>query len=117
MNYQLMNDSVDTLTIVAKDAGGLIEPIPPGDTFTVVSSNPASLEALIVSDKNTNPAVQLRALVQLSPGLTITVSDSAGLTVDVQAVDIVADTKPRDIGLDLANVASTPQPVPTNPGP
>lgn len=116
-NYELLNDQQVTVTIKTTDSSGKVEPYPPGDIFSVVSSNPASLGAAIGADAAGNPAVILTPLVQASPGLTFTVSDSAGLAVAIQAVDIVADTTDTNIVLDLADATHVSQPVPTNPGP
>ena len=116
-NLQLSNDVVETITILTLDAAGVVVPAPIGDTFTVVSSNPASLNAVMGTNAAGNPAVVINALVAASPGLTFTVSDSAGLTSFTETVDIVADTKPAAIGLDLTDIASVAQPAPTNPGP
>jgi hypothetical protein len=111
-NFELASDEVATVTIIARDTGGDIVPAPNGDVFTAVSSNPASLGVAV----NGNTEVWT-PLVVASPGITVTTSDSAGLVVSVQIVDIVADTTPKAVGLDLANVVLTPQATPTNPGP
>lgn len=116
-NYELLNDQIVTITIKTTNSAGTVEPYPPGDVFTVVSSNPASLGVAIGADAAGNPAVVLTPLVKDSPGLTFTVSDSAGLAVAIQAVDIVDDTSDTNIVLDLADAAHVSQPVPTSPGP
>lgn len=116
-NYELLNDQQVTITIKTTDAGGKVETYPAGDVFSVVSSNSASLDAKIGADAAGNPAVILTPLVQASPGLTFTVSDSAGLAVAIQAVDIVEDTSDTNIILDIADATHTSQPVPTAPGP
>jgi hypothetical protein len=111
-NFELANDEVATIPILVDDAAGNPVPPPTGDTFTVTSSNPASLGAAI-SGSN----VVLTPLVQASPGITITVSDSAGLTSFAQLVDIVQDLTPKAITLDLAAATEVGQAVPTAPGP
>lgn len=116
-NYELPSDGVATITIKTTNSSGVVEPTPAGDTFAVVSSNPASLGAAIGKDASGAPAVVLTPLVQQSPNITITVSDSAGLAQDVQIVDIVLDVNPKNIILDLADAVVTPQPTPTAPGP
>ena len=116
-NYELPDDEVLTVTIKTTNSAGATEPVPAGDTFTVVSSNPASLQAAIGTDAAGNPAVVLTPLVQASPGLTITVSDSAGLAQAVQIIDIVADVTPRNVVLDFADAVAVPQAVPAAPGP
>jgi hypothetical protein len=116
-NYELTDDSVVTITIKTTNSAGVVEPYPPGDVFSVVSSNPASLTAAIGKDAGGNPAVVLTPLVQASPGLTVTVSDSAGLAQFVQIVDIVQDVADTNIILDLTTATKVSQPVPTAPGP
>ena len=95
------------------DAPGIVVPATPGDVFSVVSSNPASLGAAIGATAAGTPAVVLTPLVQASPGLTITVSDADGLQQWVQIVDIVQDVAPRNVVLDLADATTVPQAVPT----
>ena len=116
-SLELSNAVVETITILTRDAAGDVVPAPAGDVFTVVSSNPASLNAVIGADSKGAPAVVINALVQASPGLSFTVSDSAGLAVFTEDVDIVSDLTPKALGLDLANIESASQPIPSNPGP
>lgn len=117
-NFELPNDEVVTIPILTQNSAGVTEPMPAGDVFTVVSSNPASLNAVIGTvGTPPAPAVVINALVALSPGLSFTVSDSAGLVVVTQIVDIVADVTPTNIVLDLADATHTAQAVPTAPGP
>lgn len=116
-NYELPNDEIDTITIKTQNAAGTTEPAPAGDVFTVVSSNPASLNAVLGTDAGGAPAVVMNALVQESPGITVTVSDSAGLSAFVLTVDIVVDVTPTNIILDIADATHTSQAVPTAPGP
>lgn len=118
-NIQLANDEVLIIPILTDDAAGVPVPPPAGDTFSVVSSSP-SLMAVI--DTTTlvpagTPGVKINAAVQVSPGLSFTLSDSAGLTVFVQGVDIVMDTAPKMITLDTAHEVMQSQPVPVAPGP
>ena len=115
-NIQLMNDDVETITILVLDGAGAMVPAPAGDTFFANSSSP-SLGAVISKDTNGNPAVTINGMVQESPGLWFTVSDSAGLTVVKEFVDIVQDLAPKALSLDLATATHTPQAVPTAPGP
>jgi hypothetical protein len=115
-NFELASDEVATATILVRDAGGDIVAAPAGDTFSVASSSP-SLGVAIGADVKGAPAVVMTPLVVASPGIQVTVSDSAGLAQFIQVVDIVADTKPVALGLDLANVSETSQPTPTAPGP
>lgn len=116
-NIQLANDTVETITIVTTDAAGTTVPAPAADVFSVVSSNPTSLSASIGKDAAGNPAVVLTPLVQASSGLTVTITDSAGLASDAQGVDIVQDLAPKAIGLSTGTATTAPQAVPTAPGP
>jgi hypothetical protein len=123
-NFELANDTIATIPILTPDGEGGFVPPPAGDTFSVASSNPASLGAAIGTVTTTEgnavaggPAVVLTPLVQASPGLTVTVTDSAGLTAWTQTVDIVADLSPKSIVLDVADATQTSQAVPTAPGP
>jgi hypothetical protein len=118
-NIPLPNDEVLIVPILTDDTAGVPVPPPAGDIFSVVSSSP-SLTAVI--DTTTlvpagTPGVKINAMVQVSPGLSFTVSDSAGLTTIVQGVDIVADTTPKAITLDIAHAVVQTQPVPAAPGP
>jgi hypothetical protein len=116
-NIELKSDTIETVTITTTDAPGQTVPAPAGDTFTVVSSSP-SLTAVIGKDANGNPAVVLTAAVIASPGLSFTVSDSAGLKTITQIVDIVPDLTPSAIGLDITDATTVPNPTPpTAPGP
>jgi hypothetical protein len=116
-NFELPNDEVVTITIQTTNSAGTVEPVPTGDVFTVVSSNPTSLGATVGVDASGAPAVVLTPLVQTSPNITITISDSAGLPALTQLVDIVEDVTPSNIILDLADATHVSQPVPTAPGP
>ncbi|HEV2100658.1 MAG TPA: hypothetical protein VGR45_17265 [Stellaceae bacterium] len=116
-NFELKNDQVATITIKTTDAAGAVVPAPAGDTFTVVSGTPASLQAAIGTDAGGNAAVVLTPLVDASPGLTITVSDASGLPALSQIVDIVPDLSPTNMILDLADATFAPQAVPAAPGP
>ncbi len=118
-NIELANDEVLIIPILTDNSAGVPVPPPSGDTFSVVSSSP-SLMAVIDTTTLTpagTPGVKINATVQMSPGLTFTVSDSAGLTSFTQGVDIVSDTTPSAITLDVAHEVMQSQPVPTAPGP
>lgn len=116
-NYELPNDEVDTITIKTQNSAGVTEPVPTGDVFSVTSDHPASLGTAIGTDAGGNPALVLTPLVQVSPGITVTVTDSAGLKMATLVVDIVMDVTPTNIVLDTADATHVSQPVPTNPGP
>ncbi len=116
-NYELPSDKVATISIKTTDAGGAVEPYPPGDVFSVTSSAPASLQAAIGADASGNPAVVLTPLVQASPNITIVVSDSAGLSQAQQIVDVVVDVTDTNIILDVADAVLASQPTPAAQGP
>ncbi len=116
-NFELLNDEVVTIPILTDDAAGAAVPPPSGDVFTATSSNPTSLGVAIGATASGAPAVVLTPLVQVSPGLVVTVSDSKGLSSFALTVDIVADTTPKAIILDIADATEVSQPVPTSAGP
>jgi hypothetical protein len=118
-NIELANDEVLFIPILTDNAEGMPVAPPAGDTFSVVSDSPSlavAIDTTTLAPPGT-PAVKINATVQASPGLSFTVSDSAGLTVFIQGVDIVPDTTPKAITLDLAHEVVQAQPVPTVPGP
>lgn len=119
-NYPLPNDEVVAIQILTDDIAGDPVPPPPGDTFAAVCSIPASLNAVVsgsILTINALVAGHLNPPAPADPDLFVTVTDSAGIQKYVLVVDIVADTAPKAIMLDLANAVVTPQPVPSNPGP
>jgi hypothetical protein len=111
----LLNDTVATAPILTEDSVGAVEPYPTGDVFSAVSSNPASLTAAIVVVSPTQSNLVLTPLVQVSPGLTVTVTDTAGLPPEIWTVNIVDDTV--DTQIATGTFTTTPQPVPTATGP
>lgn len=116
-NFELPNDEIVTITIKTTDNSGGVEPVPAGDIFSAAASDVASLQATIGQDASGAAALILTPLVQKASNLTVTVSDKAGLIQAVQIVDIVADTAPANIVLDLADATHVSQPVPTASGP
>lgn len=109
----LLNDQVLTIPIHATGAGGEFEPVPSGDTFTATSSDPTALQAVIGQDAGGNAALVVNALKAGNQTVTVTVSDSAGLAPITQDFDIVADTAPTALALDVTGATHTAQPVPT----
>ncbi len=116
-NFELPNDEVVTITIKTTNASGTVEPMPAGDTFDVTSDNPTSLGVAVSTDSGGNPAIVLTPLVQASPGINVTVTDSAGLAAATLVVDIVEDVTPTNVILDVADATHVAQPVPAAPGP
>jgi hypothetical protein len=113
-NFELPNDEILTITMKATNSAGAFEPIPSGDVFTVVSSDPASLNAVMGTDAAGNVAVVVNALKQAASNVTVTVTDSAGLTAATQIFDIVTDATPTALALDLVDATHVPQPVPAS---
>lgn len=114
-NFELKNDQVATVSILTTNAAGVVEPAPAGDQFSVSSSDDASLGAEIGQNVSGGPAIVLTPKVPLASSITVTVSDSAGLAIATQLVDIVEDATPTNIVLDLAHAAFSSQPVPAAP--
>ncbi|HEY0341118.1 MAG TPA: hypothetical protein VGC34_09955 [Steroidobacteraceae bacterium] len=103
MNIQLPNDEIVGYHILALDAEGDVVNAPAGDAYAVKVSDPASLNAVITTDVRGAPIVKFNALVATASGITFEVSDTAGEKVFDGAVDIVVDTRPVAVGLDLTN--------------
>jgi hypothetical protein len=118
MNEQLPNNVVRWRDILVEDDSGNVISPPAGDVFSVVSNNPNSLGAVIgTNPASGNPAVGYNALVENSPGVSFTVSDSAGDHAFSMTLDIVpAAPPPGNLALG-PTPDDVPQPVPTNPGP
>lgn len=116
-NFELPNDEIVTITIKTTNTVGVVEPAPLGDVFTVVTSKPLSLLSHVGADSGGNPAIVLTPVVQVSPDITVTVTDSAGLSAATLVVDIVQDVTPTNIILDVADATHVSQPVPASPGP
>jgi hypothetical protein len=115
-NFELPNDEIVTIPIQTTNQAGSVEPVPTGDVFTVASSSP-SLGVAVGATAAGNPAIVLTPTVQASPGIVVTVSDSAGLKLATLTVDIVPDVTPANIVLDVADATHVAQPVPAAPGP
>ncbi len=118
-NFELPADEVAVVPILVDDAAGTPVPAPPGDVFSAVSSNPTGLAVaidLVTLVPAGTPGLRLTPLVPLSTApVTVTVSDSAGLTTATMMVDIVADTTPKAITLDVAHAVMIPQAEPVAP--
>lgn len=106
--YELMNDSIDTIPIVGRDAAGDPVPLPAGTTATVTNADPASLQAVV-----NGSSLVLNALVWpvANNGIRVEIDDGS-LTPQALVVTIVADLTPTSVGVDLSNVTHASQPVP-----
>lgn len=107
----LANDLVYTIGIVGIDGAGNPAPLPAGDVASAVSSDATALGVTIGTIGAGAPAVVLTPLKQNATGVTVTVTDTAGLTQDVATFDIGPGVA-KSLGLDFANETTTPQPVP-----
>jgi hypothetical protein len=111
-NFELANDEVLSITVKATNSAGAFEPIPAGDTFTATVSDPTAMNAVMGTDAGGNIAVIVNALKQAATGVTLTVTDSTGLTAATQVFDIVTDATPTALVLHIADATHTSQPVP-----
>jgi hypothetical protein len=118
MNFQLYNDKVWTFSIKPQNAAGVAQPWPANSSPQAVSSNPASLVAGVQLGSNNTFTLVLTPKVQVSPGLTVTVTNS-GMAPLVFVVDIVADPDLLTVAADTvaADITTTPQNIPVAPGP
>lgn len=107
----LSNDLVYTIPNVGIDPAGNIVPLPPGDVVSAVSSDPTSLGAAIGTTGSGASATVLTPLKQNATGVTVTLTDTAGLTQDVATFD-VGPGVPKGLGLDFAHETTVSQPVP-----
>jgi hypothetical protein len=130
-NIELKNDQVSYIPIVTRDAAGDVVSAASGDVDSVVSSNPASLGMAIGALPTASgaypagaPALVLTPLVVESDSansggsISAQLTDTAGLPMTMAYLfDIVQDLSPTNVGLDTTVIETTPQPVPTAPGP
>lgn len=116
--YALGLDKVAHFVITEKDAVGTLVPVDPADVFTVVSADPVNLQAVIDKNAAGQTTVSVNWLHTTSPMLTgvgIALTDSAGNTADnAEMFDMVPPAfVPAQLGIDIAGVVETSQPVPT----
>jgi hypothetical protein len=118
-NFSLGLDKVATFTLTEMDTTtNTIQPVDPTDVFTAVSADAAHLNAVIDATGSPagGPALVVNWLVSTTPlltGVAVTISDSLGNIADTQLFDMVpAAAVPEQIGLDIADVVITSQPVP-----
>lgn len=130
-NIELRDDQISYIPIVTRDAAGTIVPAAAGDVDSVVSSNPASLgmtigalPAALGAYPAGAVALELTPLVVESDSgngggsISAQLTDSAGLPMTMPYLfDVVQDLSPSTVGLDTTAIATTPQAVPTAPGP
>lgn len=129
-HWALSSDEVYFFPLVDKDAAGNVVPAPAGDTVSAAASGQfaASLAvAVTVMPGTSNPALSLTPMVAESDagnnggGIGLTLTDTAGLTEDTATsgllFDIVMNVAPTTEGVDITQVVTQSQPVPTAPGP
>ncbi len=116
-NFQVYNDKIWTLPIKCQNSSGVFVAFPSGSNLAAVSSNPASLGAVVTSTiLGTN--LVLTPKVQVSPGLTVTITGVALAPINFM-VDIVADPNLLSIAVDTtpADGTTVSQNVPIAAGP
>jgi len=85
-NFQLKTDTVETMTVLFAD------PTRPGNSITVISSDPARLETVVGRDSSGRTAIVLTPLTDEEvAGLSVTVCGADGTPVFTRNVDLVAD--------------------------
>lgn len=113
-NYELNVGNTAFVPIQTLDAAGKPVPPPDGDVFTVASDN-AAVAAVAIGTMPSGPLAGQAAAaivgVTAGAGVNITLTDSAGLTADVQIVDVipVADPPTTDF-LDISDAVVVPTP-------
>lgn len=115
--YPLKLNKVAHFVLTLTNASGGLDPVDPSDVFTVTSSDPTNLQAVIGQNASGQTEVAVSWLHTTDPMLTgvgISLTDSAGNTADnAETFDMVApDHVPDQIGIDTAAVTETDQPVP-----
>ena len=113
-NYELNVGNTAYVPIETLDASGKPVPPPAGDTFTVASSNPTAMTASIgvmPSGPLQNQTAAVLVGLAVGAGVTATLTDSDGLTADVQIVDVIpaADPPVTDF-LDISDAVVVPTP-------
>lgn len=107
----LSNDLVYTIPVVGADQAGNFVPLPSGDVVSAVSSDTTALGVTVGATGTGAPAVVITPLKQNATGVTVTVTDSGGLTQDIATFDIGPGVA-KSIALDFTNETTTSQPVP-----
>lgn len=120
-NYELPVDETVYFPILCQDKAGNIVPAPPGDIFTPASSNPGALSAALSNmppgaPLAGAPAILCTPLNGPTAGITVSCSDSMGLTPGSQIVDVVAGA-PASIEIDTADAFQVAQSPPAQAKP
>jgi hypothetical protein len=114
-NKQVVLGTTVWVPIHCTNAEGILVPAPPGDVDTATSTDMVNLAASIDVMPAASPLAGQAALKLVSPGagavaagITVTVSDSAGLASETDLVDIVQDNIAKDITLDWTETFTKP---------
>lgn len=116
--YPLRLNKVAHFVLTLKNpTTGALDPVDPADVFTVVSSDPVNLNAVIDKDATGRTTLSVNWLHTATPMLTavgVAITDSVGNTADnAELFDMVAPSfVPDQIGIDTAGVTETDQPTP-----
>lgn len=113
--YPLKTNVVAHFVLVLTNPAGGLDPVDPTDVFTVTSSDPTNMEAVVGTNASGQTEIAVRWLHKTNPPLTgigISISDSVGNTADnAETFDMVPPAfVPDQIGIDTAGVTETPQP-------
>lgn len=116
--YPLKLDVVAHFVVTETNTStGSLDPVDPADVFTVTSSDPTNLQAVVGVNASGQTEIAVNWLHTTNPMLTgvgISITDSAGNVADnAETFDMVAPAfVPDQIGIDVVNVTETPQAVP-----
>ena len=105
-NFELMNNKIVTFPVVCADAAGATFPLPAEDTITVSNPDPTALGVAVVGSTNV-----LTPLLPTASGIVLTVS-AGSLSPASLVVDIVPDTTPVAVVVEVGSATKTSQAVP-----
>lgn len=116
-SYDLKLNKIATFVITLKNpVTNALDPVPAGDVFSVTSSDPTNLNAVIGTNAAGMATVSVNWLHTTSPmlqGVGISLTDSVGdVRDDAEVFNMVAPDHVDQIGIDIAGVVETDQSVP-----
>ncbi len=114
---QINDDWILSVPLVVENGAGGVVAAPPGDTYACSTDSPSLAASIGTMGDGNTPALVLTPMVVESAGITVTVTDSAGLISYVGLWDIVPDVGPVKLDIDLSAATHIMQPTPTAPGP
>ncbi len=113
MPLSILNTEIHKYRILTRDADGETVSAPATDTFSVTPDASGFVGIAIDKMADGSPAVMFTPLKRATTTpIAWTLSDSAGLTVDSDTVEIVTNLTPTAVGLDLAAPEVTAQAEP-----